>query len=509
MPVIARPRPRHPRGRRRSLRATALAAALACSQDQIPTEPDLKNSNGAPLTVSPTALQFAIPRATPAALTATVQFASDITASIVGSCATVSPPTVTATKPPGNSLYTATFTVDAVELGSCSIALADKKGRQVVVPVDVIPSLVDLRQETLTAGAFHTCALATGGTPYCWGENDLGRLGDGTTTDRPTPTPVSGGLTFTSLTAGGIHTCGLTSAGAAWCWGSNGVGQLGDGTVETEQHVPTVVQGPGGGPALSFIRLTAGTMHTCGLTEAGAAYCWGRSFEGQLGDGTLTHHLTPARVAGDLLFADLEADAHHTCGLTSDGRAYCWGLNEDGQLGDGTTEVRIAPTPVSGGRTFTSLAAGGGFGSTAHNCGRTGAGGAWCWGDNGFGQLGDGSTTERHVPTLVSGGLSWTNLTGGGAHTCGLSSAGAAYCWGNNVSGEVGDQSNTNRDVPAAVAGPGGGAALTFASLTAGNAHSCGRAGAGAIYCWGANPSGQLGDGSGAPQNTPSAVTLP
>jgi alpha-tubulin suppressor-like RCC1 family protein len=234
----------------------------------------------------------------------------------------------------------------------------------------------------------HTCGLTPSGAAYCWGDNDQGYLGDGTTTSRDTPVAVVGGLTFRALSAAGDATCGLTVAGAAYCWGYNGSGDVGDGTtIDRSTPVPVV-----GG--LTFTSLSG----SCALTPAGAAYCWGYNADGELGDGTTTNRSAPVAVVGGLTFASLTASFEHVCALTTDGTAYCWGRNEAGQLGDGTTTNRSAPVLVAGGLTFTSLSAG-----YAHTCGLTAGGTAYCWGTNGYGQLGDGTATSRNVPVKVAG----------------------------------------------------------------------------------------------------------
>jgi hypothetical protein len=273
-----------------------------------------------------------------------------------------------------------------------------------------------LRRATLVGGDRHTCGLTSAGAAYCWGDNSYGQLGtttnSGTSTPNPTPTAVSvpSGVTFVSLAAGFYHTCGLTSAGAAYCWGQNSYGQLGTTTntgTDTPNPTPTAVSVPSG---VTFGSLAAGAYHTCGLTSAGGTYCWGWNYYGQLGTttntGTDTPNPTPTAVSvpSGVTFVSLEAGVYHTCGLTSAGAAYCWGNSGDGQLGNGTTTASSAPVAVSApeGVTFASLAAG-----SYHNCGVTSAGAAYCWGSNGYGQLGDGTTTSRATPTAVTAGLTF------------------------------------------------------------------------------------------------------
>ena len=385
---------------------------------------------------------------------------------------------------------------------------------------------------SLTAGASHTCGPTSAGAAYCWGANTYGQLGNNSTTPGNTPVAVTGigggvALVFSSLTGGDLHTCGLRSAGAAYCWGWNLEGQLGDNSTAL-RNTPVAVTGVGGGAALVFSSLTAGASHTCGLTSAGAAYCWGWNLEGQLGDNSTTNRKTPVAVAGvgggaALLFSSLTAGRSYTCGLTMAGAAYCWGQNTEGQLGDNSTTNRktpVAVTGVGGGAAlvFSSLTTGG-----YHTCGLTSAGAAYCWGTNQYGQLGDNtaklvffheSATGRRTPVAVTGvgggaALVFSSLTGGDLHTCGLTNAGAAYWWGRNTDGQLGDNTTTDRGAPVAVLGVSGGAALVFSSLTGGDLHTCGLTSAGAVYCWGWNADGQLGDNTTTNRRTPVAVAKP
>jgi alpha-tubulin suppressor-like RCC1 family protein len=359
-----------------------------------------------------------------------------------------------------------------------------------VTPGTVIVS----QQETrLTAGSYHTCALTTGGTASCWGSNLYGQLGDGTSSNRNSPVAVSGGLVFQAISGGRYRTCALTMAGAAYCWGENSSGQLGDGTT-TNRTSPVAVSG-----GLVFQALSAGTNHTCGLTTGGTAYCWGYNVWGQLGDGTTgIDRTSPVAVSGGLIFQAISGGEYHTCGLTTGGAAYCWGWNGYGQLGDGTLSTRTSPVAVSGGLVFQAISVG--YNQT---CGLTTSGAAYCWGYNGFGLLGDGTLSSRYSPVPVSGGLALNAISGGAFHTCGLNTAGAVYCWGYNSSGQLGDGTTVQySSSPVAVTG-----GLVFQSTSAGSSHTCALATGGAIYCWGSNGDGQVGDGTTTDRTIPVAVT--
>ena len=170
----------------------------------------------------------------------------------------------------------------------------------------------------IAAGHYHSCALTSEGDAYCWGYNSPGgQLGDGFTDNQSSPVAVLGDLSFRALTGGGYHTCGVTTAGAAYCWGRNEAGQLGNGS-NSNVSEPVAVTG-----GLTFSTLIAGENHTCGMAADGV-YCWGANNRGQLGNGTTVASAVPTRVAGDHVFTSLKVGYEHTCGLTSDGAAYCW-----------------------------------------------------------------------------------------------------------------------------------------------------------------------------------------
>lgn len=299
----------------------------------------------------------------------------------------------------------------------------------------------------IAAGSFHACALMDDRSVLCWGSNSKGQLGDGTTTTRRTPTRVVGLAPAIAIAAGDSHTCAVTLGGAVSCWGANGAGQVGDGTT-TDRLVPTQVLGLDSGATA----VSAGVGHTCALVHAGAK-CWGANWQGELGDGTTTPRTSPVGVVG--LSHDVTAISaadDHTCALVAGGSPYCWGRNDAGEIGDGTTHVRLAPVPVSG---FTSgvpriAAGGGGDRGSAHTCAIT-KGSVWCWGANDHGQVGDGSTVDRTLPTVTQGLVAPVEVGAGGGHTCAITSTREVACWGWNGEGQLGDGTTTDRSTPAAV----------------------------------------------------------
>ncbi len=354
----------------------------------------------------------------------------------------------------------------------------------------------ELRWHRVTAGPFNSCGVTTHGTVYCWGSNRHGELGDDGP-GRSSPVHTESGLYFTDVRSSG-QTCALAFDGSPYCWGSSAAGERGDGTTgDSPTHSPVSTTEP-------FDGLTTGGNHTCGVAADGTAYCWGLNGSGQLGDGTTTDRHEPVPVEGDLRFRQVSAGRapidNHTCGTTTGGEAYCWGPNGNGELGDGTTQDRHEPVPVEGDLTFDQISTGGG-----HTCAVTAEGTAYCWGANSTGQLGDGANTERHEPVPVDGDLTFSVIGAGADHTCGLTTDGVAYCWGENGTGQVGDGTTQRRSAPTEVAG-----GHAFARLHVGNDHSCGVTTGGTAYCWGNNSDGQLGDGTSERfQSEPSRVPDP
>lgn len=192
------------------------------------------------------------------------------------------------------------------------------------------------------AGGGHTCGLTRDGTAYCWGFNQYGQIGDGSTENRDGPRQVQGGLGFDELALGPLHTCGLTSVGDAYCWGRNGSGQLGTGSTQDSDTPVAVIGG------LSFTDLFVGDLHTCGVASDGSIYCWGSVVLGRLGIGSTfgpdncgfsfnppTCSTAPIAVDSPLRYLALADDGNyaHVCAVTLDRRAYCWGPNQSGQVG--------------------------------------------------------------------------------------------------------------------------------------------------------------------------------
>jgi alpha-tubulin suppressor-like RCC1 family protein len=304
----------------------------------------------------------------------------------------------------------------------------------------------------VAAGARHACVVSVVflQNPYptttCWGASESGQVA-GAVASRSAPVDVAG---MGKVSAGATHTCAITSDNPrAVCWGDDSRGALGDGPVVTTGK-STVVMPNGAAPLRS---LAAGNGYSCGMATDGRAYCWGRNDRGQLGDGSSTDSPLPVLVGGGTIFdpaGDIAAGAAHACARRADGVVLCWGRNDRGQLGEGSMVDRAAPVQV-GTTPFVMLTAG-----DAHTCALTAAGTAFCWGANDAGQLGIGTAgVDNPSPQPVSAANGFKVIAAGGAHTCALAAigeSGAPYCWGLNTEGQLGDGTTTNRAVPTPVA---------------------------------------------------------
>lgn len=346
------------------------------------------------------------------------------------------------------------------------------------------PGPGDLRFREVHAGGWVTCGLTDDGSAYCWGWGLHGALGIGRArhfTGAAIPVRVTGGHRFSALAVGSGHACGLTGDGRAYCWGSDWYGELGVGRQMSDL---TPIQGEGQpipvDTNVRFAAIAAGGSSTCALDAVGTPYCWGWNHRGQVGTGSFSQTVgvtRPQPVASSPSFSTLVSGVFHYCGLTSLGDAYCWGENGRGELGNGLRASAPSPVPVLGGLSFLALAAG------RESCGLTGDGSVYCWG-----LVGDLVATS---PRLLAGAPRFAAITSGLA-ACGLTPSGEAFCWGENEGGALG---NGVSDWKYAASPQRVALAEPFVQISAGGTHTCGVTAGGEAYCWGSNSHGQLGNG--------------
>jgi alpha-tubulin suppressor-like RCC1 family protein len=391
------------------------------------------------------------------------------------------------------------FTASALLIGTACAALTAGNG---------FPSI--------SSGDGFTCFLAVEGGVKCWGDDHLGALGNGMTQTSSLPVKVSGLSTgVIAISAGGEHACALLKNGGVKCWGYNEYGQLGDGTVESSRHpvdvrrmaiglittyVPRTprpgvteirsLPGPVSGLESGVAAISAGGSFTCALMESGGVKCWGENVSGELGDGTNESKDLPTDVRSlEGGVAAVSAGQSHACALMKNGGVKCWGFNGYGQLGDGTDTSSNLPVDVTGlAKGVIAISAGGG-----HTCAVLKSGGVKCWGFNNSGELGDGTSIYRYLPTAVSGLTSGvTAVSSGGDHTCVLMNGGGVKCWGNGDLGQLGNGRVMIAKLPVDVSGLVSG----VAAVSAGGDHTCAVIKNGGVKCWGDDNYGALGDGT-------------
>jgi len=379
-----------------------------------------------------------------------------------------------------------------------------------------------LKAKTVSAGGEHSCAI--GGSKnqvFCWGNNGLGQLGigGGKNSSRPravkilTVTPegkrvisrLNGAI---SISAGGDQSCAVQKTGLAYCWGLNDYGQLGLGSVgRSFPYAQAVLSGIDdlGQP----IKLTAakkivtGLEHSCAIKRSGAAFCWGRNLNGELGTGDNADSSFARAVIGLGRASDISVGLRHSCALRISGTARCWGWNGSGQLGTGSSgSSSNVPLAVRGLGSARQISAGYGF-----TCAQRSAGAVLCWGVNNVGQLGVGDRRRRLTPTAIANKSKMKAISSSVSHSCALTTSGRALCWGQNWAGQLGISGERPRVTPQAVQRLGG----SVRAISAGGAFSCARRGTSkpGLLCWGWNLSGQLGNGRRANSNFPQIVVTP
>jgi alpha-tubulin suppressor-like RCC1 family protein len=347
----------------------------------------------------------------------------------------------------------------------------------------------------VATGTFHTCALRShdaSGQLWCWGLDNHGELGIGSTKNQRRPVRVPGADDWSSVTAGHDDSCGIRTDGSLWCWGYDGHGQLGDGgtaDVSRPEQIGsarwlTVVGNPG-------MVHTSNDAHTCGIRSDHTMWCWGQNNAGQLGLGTRTDELLPTQVGTDDDWQALDAGNLGTCAVRTDATMWCWGR---AFYGDADQSDRTVPTRIGSASDWATVATSG-----YQTCGLKTDQTLWCWGANSHGAVGNGTTHIVKNPLQI-GTAHWTDIDTGVATTCGTQQA-TLWCWGEGPNASL----KLLRPSPTEVtAGPAQWASDTSVSFR----HGCAVGGNASLWCWGADNHGQLGDGSHLNERLPVVVRV-
>ena len=372
----------------------------------------------------------------------------------------------------------------------------------------------DHHRQVFSAGMYHTCAIGRDKQAYCWGEDNYGGLGNGAAVTIPQSSPVRVNVgpipdgILHEIGVGWDHSCALANDQRIYCWGKGNNGQIGNSLMSPRQDDPVAVS-LGAGPG-TYKSLSVGEYNNCAIGTDDRVYCWGSNNSGALGDGTGTNQDTPqAVVVGDGLIQAVEVanGQIHTCAIDTSGDIYCWGDNGWGALGNGSNTDSNVPVQVdvsgTGNSDFHSLVSGRGFSCALGSDDR-----AYCWGRNTDGELGDNNIgSDTNVAVAVSMGAgpgTYKFLEAGYSHTCGLATDDKLYCWGQGSDRQLGNGATGDQDEPVEVvagASPG-----SFKSVNGGWRHTCALATDDYLYCWGRGMDSQLGDGSTAINVTAGAV---
>ncbi len=353
----------------------------------------------------------------------------------------------------------------------------------------------------ISSGDYHTCALNNASELYCWGRNQAGQVGNGNTFIQASPVRIGADVEWASIAAGDIHTCGLDRFEALYCWGLNEEGQVGDGSA-LEYLTPTEFNT---GKDWDMVR--TGNTHTCAIKHNQSLWCGGLNEWGQLGTKTLAASPIPVEVEAGQQWADVSVGYFYTCAIkNTDGQLYCWGRNDRNQTGaTNTSNTATNWSPVQETDVVTTwrrVVAG-----NIHTCALSSAQKLYCWGDDGIGQLGDGTAGgQTSIPTEVVHSTTWSQVALGPRHTCAVDTAKALYCWGDNASGQLGVGAIASTATPQQVNVAG----VLWVSVATGSEHTCGLTENNRVYCWGSNRQRQLGDPTfvGTSSNTPILTQL-
>jgi len=371
------------------------------------------------------------------------------------------------------------------------------------------PSLVAFASDEFAKEVFvgddHSCAILENGQPLCWGANSRGQIGDYSTFDSFAPMTVGFDnlVNIRSIEFGFRHTCALSVDGSVYCWGSNERGQAGESGGSDLTYPTLVIDSTETSDQVMSLASSINSKFTCALTQSGKVYCWGANDKGQLGNGNYDGTHTPQLISSsdNFTFTDIQVNNEFAC--AGDGvSVICWGANENGQLGrDSPTTFSSEPMLVNfpNNNLIISFTL-----SWAHACAIDISKEVSCWGSNSWAELGDGGTVSSSTPVkpILPVNIHAEQVFTEGWRTCALMSDASLYCWGNNVAGQIGDGTTTDRFVPTRTAFPSG-EIVTDISLS--SDHSCAIVNSTSVWCWGVN-GGILGNGGKADSSMPTQI---
>ncbi len=345
----------------------------------------------------------------------------------------------------------------------------------------------------ISGGGYHSLALKSDGTVWSWGRNNFGQLGIGKRSKRNTPVQVKNLENVIAIANGTWHNMALKSDGTVWAWGRNNYGQIGDGTFKNRK-TPVQVK-----DLIDVVAIAGGYLHSLALKSDGTVWAWGSNWSGQLGNEAIVGASeVPIQVNSLSNISTIACGGDHSIAIrSSDGTIWAWGNNYYGQLGNGLSVNSTSPVLVSGLSNVSKI-----NGGYIHSLALVSDGTVWAWGNNRYGQLGDGSTIEeRRSPVQVMNIGNITNVATQGWHNLALDSEGKVFSWGDNSNGQLGDGTRSERNIPVEVK-----ELEDITDISTGWQHSLALRSDGTVWAWGDNRFGQLGDGTYKDRKIPAQV---
>jgi alpha-tubulin suppressor-like RCC1 family protein len=338
------------------------------------------------------------------------------------------------------------------------------------------------------------------GELWVWGNNYVGKLGDNTTLNRSSPVQtIAGGSDWTSIAGGYGHTAAIKTNGTLWTWGDNTYyggsqgGQLGDNTtIRKSSPIQTIAGGT------NWSSVSCGNFHCAAIKTDGTLWVWGINSDRQLGDDTSVNKSSPVQTAAfGTNWSFVSCGNYHTAAIKTDGTLWLWGGNSGGRLGDNTTVRKSSPVQtVTGGTDWSKVACG-----AYHTAAIKTDGTLWVWGSNYDGRLGDNTTVNKSSPVqTITLGTNWSKIACGGSFTAAIKTDGALWCWGYNSYGQLGDNTvSVNKSSPIQTIAGG----ANWSQVECGASHAAAIKTDGTLWTWGQNSQGTLGDNTNADKSSP------